>query len=261
MNDFAASWADGPLLAFDLETTGTDTGTDRIVTATVVSIVPGRTPQVRSWLADPGVEIPAEATAVHGISTEHAREHGQDAATVVSEITDLLTATWQDTTPLCVFNASFDLSLLHAETRRLHQRDLVLSGPVIDPMCLDKQLDRYRKGKRTLEALCEHYQVRLDQAHDSAGDALGCARLAWRLAKSYPTQIGTLPLSKLHEHQVGWYRAQQHNFADYLERQARTLTDPAEAAGLRDRAAEIRAAAEHWPLREPHSTTPVNTVA
>lgn len=72
MNDFAASWADGPLLAFDLETTGTDTNADRIVTATVISIAPGKSPDIRTWLADPGVEIPAEATEVHGVSTDYA---------------------------------------------------------------------------------------------------------------------------------------------------------------------------------------------
>ncbi|APU16105.1 DNA polymerase III epsilon subunit-like 3'-5' exonuclease [Actinoalloteichus sp. GBA129-24] len=243
------SWSDGPLTAFDLETTGVDTATDRLVTATVVAIVPGAEPVVSTWLADPGVEIPASAAEVHGISTEHARTHGRDAATVVAEVAETLARAWSPTTPLCVFNASFDLSLLHAELRRHHGRDLVLAGPVVDPMCIDKHLDRYRRGKRTLGALCEHHQVRLEDAHSSTGDALACARLAWRLARSHPEQVGTVDLAELHDRQAGWYRTQTTGFADYLDRLADREADPAEAEQLRGRAKEVRTTADHWPLR------------
>ncbi|MFR9729831.1 exonuclease domain-containing protein [Saccharopolyspora sp. MS10] len=245
----SACWADGPLLAFDLETTGIDVEHDRIVTATVVAIEPGRAPEVRTWLADPGVDIPAEASEVHGISTEHARAHGQPAARVVADVVDLLARTWNAETPLCAFNAPFDLSLLRAELHRHHDGELRLGGPVVDPRCIDKQLDRYRKGKRTLSALCEHYRVRIDAAHDSAEDALAAARLAWRLAKTYSTQIGTRPLDELHRDQAGWNRDQQLDFADYLDRQARRPgTTDEDAAALRARADGIRARAEHWPL-------------
>ncbi|MGH3917379.1 MAG: exonuclease domain-containing protein [Pseudonocardiaceae bacterium] len=244
-----ASWADGPLLAFDLETTGTDPATDRVVTATVISILPGRSPSTHTWLADPGVEIPPEATEVHGISTDHARRHGHAAATVIAEIADALAAAWCATTPLCAFNASFDLSLLHAELRRHHQRDLVLAGPVVDPLCIDHHVDRYRKGKRTLAALCAHYRVRLEDAHSSAGDGLATARLAWRLARNYPDQVGTVPLGDLHARQIDWHRTQQQSFAGYLERLAGQAEDPTEADQLRQRAARVQADAGSWPLR------------
>ncbi|KAA5834296.1 DNA polymerase III subunit epsilon [Saccharopolyspora hirsuta] len=253
MINSAPSWADGPLLAFDLETTGTDTAHDRIVTATVISIVPGRAPDVRTWLADPGVEIPDGAAEVHGITTEHAREHGRDAAEVVAEVAGALAGPWCESTPLCVFNAPFDLSLLDAELRRHHGRDLELAGPVVDPRCLDKHLDRYRRGKRTLGDLCTHYRVRLDAAHDSASDALACARLAWRLAKAYPAKIGTRPLAELHRDQIAWHRADQHAFADHLERLARRADDPAEVDQLHRRAADVRANAEGWPLKAPRA--------
>ncbi|GAA2793591.1 exonuclease domain-containing protein [Saccharopolyspora taberi] len=249
MTDFVESWADGPLLALDFESTGTDTATDRIVTATVISIVPGKSPDVRTWLANPGVDIPAEATEIHGVSTDYARQHGRDAAVVVAEVADVLTADWSESTPLCVFNAPFDLSLLHAELRRHHQRDLEMVGSVVDPRCIDKHLDRYRKGKRTLGDLCTHYRVRLDEAHDSAGDALACARLVWRLAKAYPRKIGTRPLADLHRDQIAWHRADQHNFAEFLDRQARRVDERAEADQLRERAADVRTNADGWPVK------------
>jgi len=77
MNSSAGSWAEGPLVALDLETTDTDPHRDRIVTVAVITIKPGQPgerPEVstRIWLADPGVAIPPAATAIHGISTEQA---------------------------------------------------------------------------------------------------------------------------------------------------------------------------------------------
>lgn len=250
MSDSSASWADGPLLALDLETTGTDTANDRLVAAAVVSIVPGKTPVTWTWLADPGVDIPPEAAEIHGITSEHARQHGQDAASVVAEVVDTLLSVWSETTPLCAFKACFDLSLLHAEVRRHHQRDLEIAGPVVDPLCIDRAVDRYRKGQRTLSALCEHHSVRQNGAHTSEGDALATARLAWRLAKRYPDQVGSLPLATLHKQQVGWYRTQQRSFADYLDRLARQASDRADAEQLRQRAARVRTEADDWPLRK-----------
>ena len=73
------SWTDGPLLGFDTETTGVDVDNDRIVTAALVRRDATGT-HVRSWLIDPGVDIPEAAAAIHGVSTEHAREHGRPAA-------------------------------------------------------------------------------------------------------------------------------------------------------------------------------------
>lgn len=61
------------LAVFDLETTGVDVTSARIVTAFVgVLSVDGTLISSRSWLADPGVEIPAGAAAIHGITTERA---------------------------------------------------------------------------------------------------------------------------------------------------------------------------------------------
>lgn len=70
-------WHRAPMMAFDLETTGTSPATDRIVTAAVLHIHPaeGRVER-HEWLLNPGVAIPEEATAVHGVTTEQALAHG-----------------------------------------------------------------------------------------------------------------------------------------------------------------------------------------
>jgi len=59
-----------PLIVFDLETTGLDTSSDRIVELGLVRIRPDGGRESRSWLVNPGRPIPRDAIAVHGISDE-----------------------------------------------------------------------------------------------------------------------------------------------------------------------------------------------
>ncbi|WP_245865190.1 exonuclease domain-containing protein [Prauserella marina] len=207
-------WAEAQLLALDLESTDVDPRRDRIVTASIVTITPSPTggkPQIetRNWLADPGVDIPDDATALHGITTDYARTHGRPAGEVVEEVSSHLARIWNAAVPLIAFNAPFDLTMLDAELRRHHGRGLDLSGPVVDPICIDRHLHPKRAEKRTLVNLCQHYKVRLDQAHTGADDAVAAARLAWRLAKAEPERIGRLTLGTLHNQQANWFREQQ----------------------------------------------------
>ncbi len=240
------------MLALDTESTGTDVRSDRIVTATLASITPGSPPVVRSWLANPGddVEIPETAQAVHGISTERARAEGRPAVEVIGELVAALAQQWTPATVLICFNAPFDLSLIEYEARR-HldpHRMLEITGPVVDPLVIDKHADQYRKGKRTLGALCEHYQVTQDGPHSSDGDALAAARLAWRMAHCLPA-IGGLDPAALHEHQEKWHTAQQLGFARYLDQLASGQADPAEREQLLVKAKDVRKHAGGWPLR------------
>ncbi|WP_156757008.1 exonuclease domain-containing protein [Actinokineospora pegani] len=250
------SWADGPIIAMDLETTDVDPRRDRMVTAAIVTITPGgpgTRPEVntRTWLADPGVEIPTDATAIHGITTEMARLRGRSSVEVIDELAAVLAEVWTPVTPLCAFNAAFDLTMLDAELQRHHRRSLVLSGPVIDPLCIDRQLDPRREGKRTLAAVCDHYQVRLEDAHTSAGDAIAVARLAWRMARVYPHDVGRVAPHVLHSHQARWYRDSEVAYADKLERRAAGSAARGDGAGAerhRARAVDVRAGARFWPL-------------
>ncbi|RII17656.1 DNA polymerase III PolC-type [Streptomyces sp. YIM 130001] len=217
------SWYSGPLVAFDLETTGTDIETDRIVTAAVVTVGPDeQSPGTRTWLLDPGVAIPAEATAIHGISTEHARLHGTSAAPAIDEITSTIAEALTSGTPLVVMNARYDLSLLDRECRRhgtapLAERVRGQATPVIDPLVLDKHVDRYRKGKRNLQALCEHYGVQLSEAHDAVADAVAAARAARRMGAKH-ADIGALAPTDLHDLQVRAAADQAASLQKYLRR-------------------------------------------
>src|SRR5690625_7985490 len=66
-------WHTGSMVGFDLETTGPNPHEARIVTASIVLLDPdGQMRANAEWLVDPGIEIPAEADAVLGETTEQA---------------------------------------------------------------------------------------------------------------------------------------------------------------------------------------------
>lgn len=222
------SWISGPLMAFDLETTGTDVETDRIVTAAVVRLeADGSVSQERTWLVDPGVAIPEQASAIHGISTERAREHGVSAASAIEEITRAVADGLRSGTPLVVMNARYDLSLLDRECLRYAVRSVSerlgdAPSPVIDPLVIDKHVDKYRRGKRALHALCAHYGVTLDDAHDARADAVAAARVVRRMGEKHQP-VGVMPLEDLHGLQVLAAAEQSRSLQAYLRRTA----DPA----------------------------------
>lgn len=176
-----AGWWQGRMVAYDCETTGTDVETDRIVTAAIAVVGGGLATETMDVLVDPGIEIPAGATAVHGVTTERARTEGLPAADAVTGILIALETHLQPGRPLIIQNAPFDLTILDREARRhglvpLQER---VDLRVVDPLVLDKHLDRYRRGSRKLEAVCAHHGATLAGAHDAGHDAIAAARLAW----------------------------------------------------------------------------------
>ncbi|MCL2554746.1 MAG: 3'-5' exonuclease [Actinomycetia bacterium] len=215
------AWHEDLLVGFDLETTGTDPRQARIVTAAVTEVKSGEPVRHRAWLADPGVPIPAETTAIHGVSTQRAAAEGRPAPEVVAEVADAVRGHWAAGVPVVVYNAPFDLTLLDEELKRYALPSLVppgtSPGPVIDPLVLDRALDRYRRGKRTLEAACQVYGVALDGAHDAGVDALAAVRVARALALRFP-ELAEADLADLQSRQATWYATWAEDFSAWLTR-------------------------------------------
>jgi DNA polymerase-3 subunit epsilon len=217
-------WHGGALIGFDLETTGTEPGESRIVTAAVVEVRGGEVRGRRGWLADPGIPIPEEAAAIHGISTERAAAEGRPAREVADEVATALAGYWRGGAVVVAYNAAFDLTLLSAELARHGLPSLAdrlggaETGPVVDPLTIDRAVDRYRRGKRTLEAVCGVYGVALDAAHEAGADALAAVQVARAIAARHP-EVAALTPADLHARQGTWHARWARDFQSYLRRQ------------------------------------------
>ncbi|MET9610751.1 3'-5' exonuclease [Streptomyces sp. NPDC006512] len=219
-----AAWHGGALVGFDLETTGTEPGESRIVTAAVIEVRGGEVHARRGWLADPGIPIPEQASAIHGISTERAVAEGRPVREVADEVAEALAGHWLRGAVVVAYNAAFDLTLLSAELARHGLPSLAdrlggaETGPVVDPLTIDRAVDRYRRGKRTLEAVCGVYGVTLDAAHDAGADALAAVQVARAIAARHP-EVASLTPAALHDRQGTWHARWARDFQSYLRKQ------------------------------------------
>ena len=203
---------------FDLETTGVDVVTSRIVSANVSVLGPdGETRERTDWLANPGVDIPEQASNVHGITNERARREGRPASEVVSEVVAALRVILARGIPVVVYNAPYDLTLLRHEAARHGVEPLIGPSPIVDPLVIDRAMDQYRKGKRTLEAASAFYGVDLRDAHDAGADAIAAGLVAKAIALKYSDRLA-ISAQELHDAQVAWSATQSASFADYMRR-------------------------------------------
>lgn len=211
------SWHTGRMAGFDIESTGTDPLTARIVTACIVQCGGGQPIVTANWLSDvDGQQIPEQAAAIHGISTERAHKEGAPLAQVITELLAGLGQAITAGVPLVAMNARYDLTLLDREAERFGL-DPLPAGPVIDPFVIDKEVDTYRSGKRTLTALCQHYNVPLDAAHTADADALAACRVAGRQGSIHP-QLAAMPLENLHAAQVIWAAEQAASLQEHFRK-------------------------------------------
>jgi DNA polymerase-3 subunit epsilon len=144
-----------PLVFFDLETTGIDPRSDKIVEISVLRVNPDGGRDSRTRRINPGRPIPPEATAIHGISDDDVRNE-PSFRQIARGLLDFLADA-----DLAGFNVSrFDLPLLEREFRSCGL-DLVASKRrVIDAMTIF-----HRKERRDLTAAVSFY---LGRSHDGA---------------------------------------------------------------------------------------------
>ena len=187
------TWADEPMLAVDCETTGTDPETDR-----VVQIAAGWSEGVGDWhckphLVNPGMPIPAEATAVHGITDEMVADQPGPEESLRLVRMRLKTAA-DHGYPVVGHNLSFDLTLLDRECRRHLGEPLPEGLIVLDTLALFWRFSR-TTGSRTLSKLAERHGI-IFPAHDAGADALASLRLLHILAEQDDT-LALIPAKAL----------------------------------------------------------------
>ena len=152
-----------PIVFFDLETTGVNIATDRIVEISILKIFPNGNKESKTWLVNPEVEIPPHVVAVHGITNEK----------VVTE------PTFKELAPkvkemigdadLAGFNSTrFDIPLLGEEMLRAG-----IDFDLNNRNSVDVQVIFHKKEQRTLSAGYQFYCGKdLEDAHSAEADTL-----------------------------------------------------------------------------------------
>ncbi len=183
------TWHEGPLAALDLEATGVDTRTARIIEVGLFRFEKdGSSVALVDRLIDPGVPVPRAVTELTGISLDDLAAKGGSPADVLVETRTAIGALVDEGVPIVLYNANYDWPLLANELVRHGLGPLPSVPPaiLIDPLVLDRHVDQYRKGKRTLSTVTNHYGVRLDGAHRAAADAAATVGVARAIAERYP---------------------------------------------------------------------------
>jgi DNA polymerase-3 subunit epsilon len=179
------NWPDERMLAFDLETTSTDPFTAAPVSFAMVAVEGGKVGKGRVGLVKPGIPIPPGASDVHGITDEMVAARGGDLDKTINGIYDHLIDVQNMGIPVVGSNLRYDLTVVDTHLRRIHRhglRELGWEGHCLDALVLDRYVDKYRTGKRNLAALCHHYRINFDTAHNAADDAVAAVNIVRAIA-------------------------------------------------------------------------------
>lgn len=230
-------WHHAPLATLDFETTGIDPLTDRVLS---YALLDDRGREL-CGLIDPGVEIPAASSAVHGLTAESlagAPGPVEALGVVIARVQDLI----DRRIGLVVFNAAYDLTMLRAEATRwgLAQPDWDRLL-VVDPHVIDRGIEGGRRGPRRLTDVAAYYSVTLENAHDAAADARAAREIAHRIGRCHPA-VAAGTLEELMERQKAWFASRAEDWNSYARTVGRSLDDP-----------------EGWPLARLTATTTTAT--
>lgn len=166
-----------PICFFDLETTGTNVAKDRIVEISILKIHPNGNKESKTWLVNPGISIPKEVVAIHGISDEKVADEP-----TFKELSKEIYQMIRDS-DLGGFNSDrFDIPLLAEEMLRA-EVDFDMKNMV----SVDVQTIFHKMEKRTLEAAYKFYcDKELIDAHSAAADTEATYEVLLSQLERYP---------------------------------------------------------------------------
>ena len=165
-----------PLCFFDLETTGINVSSDRIVEISVLKIYPNGNKESRTWLVNPGIKIPQEAINVHGISNEMVVNE-PNFSEIAHEVKSMI-----NNCDLAGYNSDkFDIPLLAEELLRAD-----IDFDIDNIHTIDVQNIFHKMEQRTLAAAYKYYCGKiLDNAHSSKVDTLATYEVLESQLKKY----------------------------------------------------------------------------
>jgi DNA polymerase III subunit epsilon len=166
-----------PICFFDLETTGIQVSKDRIVEISILKVFPNGNKESKTWLVNPEINIPAETTAIHGISNEKVADEP-----TFKELAPIIYQMIKDS-DLAGFNSDrFDIPLLAEEMLRAE-----IDFDMKNTVTIDVQTIFHKKEQRTLSAGYKFYCDKdLDGAHSAAVDTNATYEILLAQLERYP---------------------------------------------------------------------------
>lgn len=152
-----------PVIFFDLETTGINIAKDRIVEISILKIYPNGNKESKTWLVNPEMKIPKEASDIHGITNERVKT-APTFRELAGEVNTMI-----EGCDLAGFNSSrFDIPLLAEEMLRAEE-----DFDMKDRESIDIQVIFHKKEERTLSAGYKFYCGKeLNNAHSAEVDTM-----------------------------------------------------------------------------------------
>ena len=152
-----------PICFFDLETTGVNITTDRVVEIAVLKVHPNGKEESHRWLVNPEMPIPKEVTAIHGISDADVADK-PTFKEIAKEVHNLI-----KDSDLGGFNSNrFDIPLLAEEMLRAD-----LDFDMKNRLTIDVQTIFHKMEQRTLSAAYKFYcDKNLEDAHSAEADTM-----------------------------------------------------------------------------------------
>lgn len=177
-----------PIVIFDLETTGINLTHDRIVEISLIKVMPDGSTETRTRRINPGMPIPAEATAVHHITDEDVKDEPEFKRIAKS------LAKYFEGCDIAGFNSNrFDIPMLDQEFQRAD-----VEFDFSKARFVDVQTIFHKKEPRNLVAAYKFYCGKdLENAHSATADTQATYEVLLAQLERYPDLPATIePLSE-----------------------------------------------------------------
>lgn len=185
--DGEAAWQDLPIALLDVETTGRDASSDRVIELGIVIARGGEIVRRHNWMVNPERPIPDEVKAIHGIGDDDVKgapRFAEIAAEVIAALEGCIPA---------AYNAPFDRAFVANELARAHGKtgggDAPPAHPFlradvvwIDPLIWARELQSNERS-RTLGDVAARLGIVNENAHRATDDAEAAMRVLYAFGK------------------------------------------------------------------------------
>ena len=196
-----SQWFDLPLAVFDLETTGRDYHTCRIIEVGIVQFYRGEVVKVFNWLVDPECQIPQEI-----VELTHIRQEDVDGQPKFPEIAPQILEAFSGH-GIVAYNIAFDRPFLTHQLREIGL-DWPQGNPLIDPLIFARHFYSAPGQKNKLGIVAERLGISLEGAHRACNDAEATGKVLYAFRDRLPPELENLLIV-----QAQWEREFQENNA------------------------------------------------